>query len=70
MTDDLSLKIRQAREDAQLSQQAMAVAMGVSVSTVVRYESGRTKRITADKLLDVARVTRKPLSYFLGRAAA
>lgn len=70
MTDSLSEKIAQARREADLSREQVAGALGVSLSTIVRYETGRTQRISTDTLLEIARVTRKPLSFFLGKAAA
>lgn len=70
MPDPLSQKIRQARDEAGLSREQVAAGLGVSLSTVVRYETGRTQRISTDTLLEIARVTRKPLSFFLGKAAA
>lgn len=70
MADELSKRIAQARGDAGLSREQLAGELGVSLATVVRMETGRTKRVSADRLLEVARVTRKPLSFFLGKAAA
>lgn len=70
MSDALSQKIREARDEAGLTREQMAVALNVSLSTVVRYETGRTQNISAEKLLEVARVTKKPLSFFLKAAAA
>lgn len=70
MGDTLSSRIRTAREEASLSREAVAAALGVSLATVVRMETGRTKRITTDTLVTIANVTGKPLSYFLGTVAA
>lgn len=70
MADALATKIREARNEAELSREQLASALGVSLSTVVRYETGRTQRISTDTLLEIARATRKPLSFFLGQVAA
>lgn len=69
MADALATKIREARVQADLSREGLASSLGVSLVTVVRWETGRTKRISTDTLLGVARATRKPLSFFLKEAA-
>lgn len=70
MADHLADRIRQARVEAELSRETLAGDLGVSLATVVRYETGRTKRLSADRLIEIAKATGKPLSYFLGKAAA
>lgn len=70
MGSELSSRIRQARVDAALSREKLAGELGVSLATVVRYETGRTKRISTETLVRIAKATRQPLSYFLGKAAA
>jgi transcriptional regulator with XRE-family HTH domain len=70
VADLLATRIRSARKDADLSREALAAQLGVSLATVVRYETGRTKRISANTLISVAKATRKPLSYFLAEEAA
>lgn len=70
MADELSHRIRKAREDAGLTREQAAPQLGVTLRTLARWERGETKRISTDDLLKVARLTRKPLSYFLGKAAA
>lgn len=44
--------------------------LGVSLRTLTRYESGETERIAVDMLMRIAKLTEKPLSFFLGQAAA
>lgn len=68
--DPLAQKIRKSRVDAGVSREAMAAALGVSLATLVRYETGRTQRISAQQLVVIGKMTGKPLTYFLGRAAA
>lgn len=70
MADQLSQKIHDARKEAGLSREGLAAALGVSLATIVRYETGRTKRISTDTLLEIAKATKQPLSYFLGTVAA
>lgn len=70
MGDALAAKIREARTEAKLSREQVAGALGVSLSTVVRYETGRTQRISMETLLAIGRATDQPLSFFIGTKAA
>lgn len=70
MADALSDRILQARKEAQLSREAVAVTLGVSLRTVARWETGETANITATRLAQIAQTTGKPLSFFLHEAAA
>lgn len=70
LVDDLAVRIREAREQAGLTQERMAPMIGVSLRTLTRYESGETTRISADTLAAIARVTRKRLAFFVEREAA
>lgn len=69
MPTDLAAQIKKARIEAGLSREKLAVALDVSLSTIVRWETGRTEP-SVKKTLEVARVTQKPLQFFLGKAAA
>jgi transcriptional regulator with XRE-family HTH domain len=62
--DDLSLKIRRARNEAGLSRELLAGKVGVSLATVVRYETGRTQRVSLELLVKIAEATGKPLVWF------
>jgi transcriptional regulator with XRE-family HTH domain len=70
MADQLAEKIRKARKDADLSREELAAALGVSLVTVVRIETGRTMNVSAVRLLGIAKATKKPLAFFLGKAEA
>ena len=70
MADALADKIRKARDASGLTREQMAVKLGVSLATVVRLETGRTRRVSTDRLIDIAKATKQPLSYFLGKVAA
>lgn len=70
MVDPLASKIRSARERSGLTREQLAAKLGVSLATVVRLETGRTTRVTTDRLLAVAKATKQPLSFFLGKVAA
>lgn len=69
MPDGLAAKIRDARKQAKLSRMDVALALGVSMSTVVRIETGRAD-INYTRLVALARLTEKPLTFFLDEAAA
>ena len=61
--NELSLRIREARRNAHLSQDELGRAIGVSDKSVSAYEQGRsTPPIT--KLKKIAESTNHPLSYF------
>lgn len=64
MTDELAVRIRQARTDAGLSREYLAGKIGVSLATVVRYETGRTHRISIELLSKIAEATNKPIVWF------
>jgi len=59
----LSKRIRQAREDARLSQKALAQSIGVSDKSVSAYEKGRSVP-PFGKLKKIAQSTNRPLTYF------
>ena len=63
--DELALKIRRARNEAGLSRELLAGKVGVSLATVVRYETGRTQRISLELLVKIAAATGKPVIWFL-----
>lgn len=65
MTASLGTLIRTAREDAGLTREAMSPHIGVTLRTLARWERDETENIPMLKMIDVARVTGKPLSFFL-----
>ena len=71
MADSLSDRIREAREEAGLTQEQMAPLIGVTLSTMGRYERGIGKRgITLDMPSRIAQATDKPIGFFLNEVAA
>lgn len=70
MADQLAARIKDARKEAKLSREQVAAALGVSLSTVVRWETGRTKRISLDTLLGIASATGHDLGYFMSGGVA
>ena len=70
MADSLSHKIRQARKEAGLTRERMAPMIGVTLRTLVRYETGETQRISVNALVQIAEATGKPLSFFFEEVAA
>jgi transcriptional regulator with XRE-family HTH domain len=70
VVDHLASRIRQARLEAGLSQEQLARELGCSPGTVFRNETGRTKQISFERLVSIAKVTGQPLEYFMDEAAA
>lgn len=61
--DTLAQRIRQAREEAHLSQEELGSAVGVSDKSISAYEKGRAAP-PFDKLKKIATATNYPLNYF------
>jgi transcriptional regulator with XRE-family HTH domain len=61
----LGNRIKSAREDSKLSQLQVGVALEVSDKTISGYESDRITP-PIDKLLKLADLLKKPVSYFIG----
>ena len=64
----LGEKIKQARQERNLSQEALAVELGVSWSTVNRYERNKNQP-SINRLRLIADVLEIPLSRLLEEAA-
>lgn len=62
---DLGKRIKTAREEARMSQLQVGVSLGVSDKTISGYEAGRIAP-PIDKLLHLADLFKKPITYFLG----
>lgn len=65
MSRTLAERIRQAREEAKMSQLQVAVALGVSDKTISGYESGRISP-PINKLEKLADMLKKPIGFFVG----
>ena len=55
-------KVRQARRERGMSQDALAEALGLTFQQVQKYESGRS-RLSAGRLRDVAIALAKPVTF-------
>lgn len=62
---EIGKKIRQAREEAKMSQFQVGVALGITDKTISGYESGRIAP-PIDKLLMLSDLFKKPITYFIG----
>ncbi|CAG1023334.1 hypothetical protein DOJK_02247 [Patescibacteria group bacterium] len=62
---ELGSKIKLARDEAQMSQLQVGVALAVSDKTISGYESGRIAP-PIDKLIHLADLFKKPIAFFLG----
>ena len=65
LTKELGIKIKQAREEARMSQLQVGVGLAVSDKTISGYESGRIAP-PIDKLMYLADLFKKPIAFFLG----
>lgn len=65
MLKALGLRLKNARSEARLSQLQVGVIIGVTDKTISSYEAGRVSP-PIDKLLHLADIFKKPISYFLG----
>lgn len=65
MIKDIGKRIRNARDEARLSQLQVGVSLGVTDKTISGYESGRIAP-PIDKLMQLADLFKKPITYFLG----
>jgi transcriptional regulator with XRE-family HTH domain len=64
--EELGRLIRQAREDADLTQPQLAEKIGLShPQSISKYERGLTE-VPAKRLRRIAEITGKPVSFFLG----
>lgn len=70
MAPSLGNRIRTARDAAGLTREEVAARIGVNWRTLARYESGETKRISYETLVEIAVATGKPISYFLPKKRA
>ncbi|MEA1961983.1 MAG: helix-turn-helix transcriptional regulator [Bacillota bacterium] len=60
----LGLKIQQAREENNMSQEQLAIAIGCSQSALSNYEKGK-RRMYLAQLEKLSEVLNKPLEYFV-----
>lgn len=65
----VAARIKAAREERRMTTQALANAVGVDVRTVAGWQSSRS-RPSYERLVALATVLGKPVSYFLDEAAA
>lgn len=56
-------RIKEAREEAGLTQEQIAPRVGISLSSYCRYEQGVTEP-SVKRLQQIATATGKPLSFF------
>lgn len=69
MADSLGTRIQEARSKAGFTQEQFAPILGVSLRTLTRYEQG-VSDISVEMLIKVAKLTGRPMSFFLAEAAA
>lgn len=63
--EEIGRRIRQARDEADLTQQQLADRIGIETGqTISRYERGETE-VSTKRLRRIAEATGKPLSFFI-----
>jgi transcriptional regulator with XRE-family HTH domain len=65
LMSEIAKRIKVARDEARMSQLQVGVSLGVSDKTISGYEAGRISP-PIDKLIQLADLFKKPVSYFLG----
>lgn len=60
----VSRRVREAREEAGMTQRDLAPKINVTQQAVSRYETGAL-RVSLSQLVQIAEVTGKPLHFFL-----
>jgi transcriptional regulator with XRE-family HTH domain len=63
----VSEKVRARRKEIGMTQQALASSIGVTFQQLQKYEKG-TNRISAGRLLTIARVLKMPVARFFDGA--
>lgn len=66
--ESLGSRLKEAREYLGLSQEFVAARLGVPRASISAIETGRRK-VSSLELRDLARLYKKPLSYFLGESS-
>ncbi len=61
----VGMRIREARREAKLSQEALGELLGRTFQQIQKYEKG-VNRVSAGVLFEVARVLNKELTWFFG----
>jgi len=64
MSNKIGERIRKAREELQISQKKLGMALGLSDKAISAYESGRTYP-PIDTLYRIAQELKKEIAYFL-----
>ena len=62
----IGARIRQRRHDLEMSQHALAKALGVTYQQIQKYESG-TNRVSAARLFEICKTLKVPLSSMFER---
>ncbi|BCX14288.1 MAG: hypothetical protein KatS3mg085_820 [Candidatus Dojkabacteria bacterium] len=68
LMQSIGMRIKEARIDKRISQLQLGVRLGVTDKTISGYESGRIAP-PIDKLIKMAEIFKKPITYFLGAEA-
>lgn len=63
---EIMLRMKNRREELDMSYQTLAEKVGISKSTLQRYETGSIKNMPVDKLEDIAKALNVSPAYLMG----
>lgn len=63
---EIMSRMKKRREELDMSYQTLSDKVGISKSTLQRYETGYIKNMPIDKLEDIASALQVPPSYLMG----
>ena len=63
---DIMSRMKKRREELDMSYQTLSDKVGISKSTLQRYETGYIKNMPVDKLEDIANTLQVPPAYLMG----
>lgn len=63
---NISIRLKQARENKELSLSELSNLTGIAKSTLQRYETGSTKKIPMDAISIIEQALNLPVGYLMG----
>jgi transcriptional regulator with XRE-family HTH domain len=63
---NIGARIRERRHDLEMSQHALAKALGITFQQIQKYENG-TNRVSAARLFEICKALKVPLSSMFER---
>lgn len=63
---NISIRLKQARENKELSLSELSTLTGIAKSTLQRYETGSTRKIPMEAISTIEKVLNLPTGYLMG----